>query len=164
MFYVCAIRVKLCHPMFIYGAPLLYISIPSHIFFKYIFYCHVFLWYFAIRNILHCHVHEHSAFSKENRLYEYKQLCVPFSCMYNIYVRMYFLHIKSYVVSAICKYATWWNGAIAYRICFAEEFFAPQCINRSHIVNSVHVWTKAENSVLCIAVGKKINEQNIYTE
>lgn len=38
------------------------------------------------------------------------------------YVRT-FTYIKSYVVSAICKYATWWNGAIAYgRIYIVEEF------------------------------------------
>lgn len=155
MFYVCAIRVKLCHPMFIYGAPLLYIFIPSHIFFKYIFDCHVFLWYFTIRNFLHCHVHKHSVFWKKIVFMGIK-LCVPFPCMYNI--RMYFTYIKSYVVSAICKYATWWNGAIAYSIYIAEKLFAPQNINRSHIVNSVHVWAKAENSVCYISQNPKYTQ------
>lgn len=135
-----------------YTVPLLYIFIPSHIFFKYIFDCHVFLWYFTIRNILHCHVHKHSVFSKENRLYRYKQLCVPFPCMYNI--RMYFhIYKKLCRISDLQVYHLMeWSNRI-WNL-YVRGVFAPQNLNRSHIVNSVHVWAKAENSVLYIVKTK----------
>lgn len=77
---------------------------------------------------------------------------------YNLYVCTLYIYTKSYVVSAICKYATWWNGAIAYSVlCCRGVFFCSTKYKTVHIlrVNSVHVWAKAQNIVSVLYISQK---------
>lgn len=144
MFYVCAIRVKLCHPMFIYGAPLLYIFIPSHIFFKYIFDCHVFFWYFTIRNILHCHVHKHTLCFRKKIVFMGMNSYVFHSHVCTTYIRnvlfTYIQKVMSYQRFASMPLDGMEQSHIVFYV--VEEFFFCSTKHKTvHIlrVNSVHV-------------------------